>query len=263
MAALRGGARPSIGQARRLSIQPKTARLSAWRLTGKETGPRESGRPKDMYLEQSMRGRHGRSRHSRARGACRSSIVTRSLSMSGAYISTGSYPDYQWDTVRLPGSGQYDVIGDLRYVTDSIAYAINSERLFRSDDGGASWQQVWQGANTLERIANRGHRRLGCGLLRHDHLQRWGVWRFRAPRDPDQLAFLVGRHGCLCVALALDRTGIDSTWWAIGEPAPATAAAASTSHLAALTTGLSYMLTRAESRSPPRASRRSPSTRGT
>lgn len=152
-----------------------------------------------------------------------------------------TYPSTTW--VRLTGLDK--PIDDLRFISSLIGYATADGAIYRTEDGGSSW--TFAGTGGVTRIATAGESDAWAVGYGGAILYNGGVdgdfvpptTRTSAPAGWDDADFAyVGLS-------AIDQTGIDGTWWAIGEPTPETSETAETSTSASsvktLASGLTYL----------------------
>jgi photosystem II stability/assembly factor-like uncharacterized protein len=134
----------------------------------------------------------------------------------GGALYTKKHPSTSW--VKMADVSTATVT-DLKFLTRSVGYAIAGGRIYRTDDCGATWTESnrggypWALATAGETDAwavGYGGTVLYNGGLAGDFVP--PTTRTNAPVGWDDTAY---KDVSLSPA---DKTGIDSTWWAFGEP---------------------------------------------
>lgn len=154
-------------------------------------------------------------------------IVDANTAFAGTYagwIYTKTYPSATWTRLAYLRGG---AIEDIRFVTPLSGYAIAGSSIYRTDDGGLTWalSNANAGATRIATAGDsdawaigQGGKVLYNGGLSGDFVP--PTTRTSAPVGWDDASYTY-------VSLSpSDSTGIDSTWWAIGEPAAETRVAA-------------------------------------
>lgn len=156
-------------------------------------------------------------------------------------IRRNEYPSPNWTESVLP-LNEGHMVQEISFLTPEVGYAACGNNLYKTEDGGRTWTRTWSGA-WLSRIGTFGGTDawgIGSGGT---VLYNGGVLgdftppttRTSAPAGWDDADYAF-------VSLnPTDQTGIDSTWWAIGEPSEQeSTAAVLAASVTAYSDGLNY-----------------------
>jgi len=170
-----------------------------------------------------------------------SMVDSSTVIVGGQYggITRYGYPSGATPLGSLPSS--WEGATDIRFVNETVGYAAIASQIFRTDNGGASWTSAWSG-NRIEKLAVAGDTDAWAVGYGGTIVYNGGVNGDFVPPVTRTSVPIGWQDGDAFVSLtANDQTGIDSTWWAIGEPPVAPPVDSPAMAPSALTAPLAYV----------------------